>query len=255
MRVIFVGVGEACDERYPNTSILVKIFGSEGKKRCFLLDCGFSAAHAFWNYVTNPEKLDAIWISHFHGDHFMGVPLLLLRMWEMGRKRPLTIIGQKGIVDVVEKAMELSYPGFMNRFRFELTFIECEPGISREILGCTWSFAETEHSKRNLAVAIETSSEKLFYSGDGRPSSDSVELISGSTIIIHEAFHVRDEVPGHGTVKNVVEIARNRNIKHLALVHMQRDVRKWRELQIRRELAKLEDINVYLPLPGECLEL
>ncbi len=254
MRITFIGVGEACDERFANTSILLGEYDSNGKKRHILLDCGFSVAHAFWKYVSNPELLDAIWISHFHGDHFMGIPLLLLRMWEMNRKRPLVIVGQKGVSNIIEQAMELSYPGFANRFRFELTFIECEPGISREVVGFIWNFAKTEHSQPNLALSIETPSGKIFYSGDGRPTPESSELALNAILMIHEAFHVKDEVPGHGTVKNVIDTAIACKAKHLALVHMQRDVRKWRELQIRAELGTLKEIKAFLPVCGETME-
>ncbi len=254
MKITFIGVGEACDERFVNTSILVSENDSNGRMRYILLDCGFSVAHAFWKHVSNPELLDVIWISHFHGDHFMGVPLLLLRMWEMNRKRPLIIVGQKGISDIIEQAMNLSYPGFASRFKFELTFIECEAGISREIVGFRWNFAGTEHSRPNLAISIETPSGKIFYSGDGRPTPESSELASNSVIMIHEAFHVKNEVPGHGTVKNVIDTAVACKAKNLALVHMQRDVRRWRELQIRAELAALKDIRAFLPVCGENME-
>ena len=81
MRVIFSGVGEALDENRSNTSLIVTHSASESFQQV-LLDCGFSAAHAFWRYAPEPLHLDALWISHFHGDHFLGVPLMLLRFWE-----------------------------------------------------------------------------------------------------------------------------------------------------------------------------
>ena len=85
--VTFLGVGEACDERLPNTSVLIQPQNKETGS--LLLDCGFTVPASFFAYNQDPEDLSAIWISHFHGDHFFGLPLLLLRLYEEGRRAPL----------------------------------------------------------------------------------------------------------------------------------------------------------------------
>ena len=127
MKVIFLGVGEAFDERLENTSILVRA-GSGASQASVLLDCGFTAPSLYWRRSSGPDELDALWISHFHGDHFFGIPALLTRFWEMKRGKPFTILGQRGVEEVVLKAMELAYPSFRKRLAFDLRFIEIEPG-------------------------------------------------------------------------------------------------------------------------------
>ena len=77
MQVQFIGVGEAFDERYANTSVLVTVPGPDGPTHV-LLDCGFTAAAAYYRHANVGAALDAVWVSHFHGDHFLGLPLLLL---------------------------------------------------------------------------------------------------------------------------------------------------------------------------------
>ena len=66
MKIIFLGVGEACDERYLNTSLLIY-----SNKKTILLDCGFTITHQFFKYEKDEDALDIVWISHFHGDHFL----------------------------------------------------------------------------------------------------------------------------------------------------------------------------------------
>ncbi|MDD4733003.1 MAG: ribonuclease Z, partial [Desulfovibrio sp.] len=61
MRMIFSGVGEAFDETLPNTSILLE--GTDGES--LLLDCGFTAASAFWSVASRPLDLGAVCLSHF----------------------------------------------------------------------------------------------------------------------------------------------------------------------------------------------
>ena len=75
MRVTFLGVGEACDETMPNTSVWVET-EADNRRSSVLLDCGFTVPPNYWQRTSDPEDLDALWISHFHGDHFFGVPAL-----------------------------------------------------------------------------------------------------------------------------------------------------------------------------------
>ena len=127
MQVHFIGVGEAFDERYANTSVLVTMPGPDGPTHV-LLDCGFTAAAAYYTHANVGAGLDAVWVSHFHGDHFLGLPLLLLRFWDEGRTRPLTVVGPAGIEARIWQALELAYPGFCTRLQYPVVFVEAAPG-------------------------------------------------------------------------------------------------------------------------------
>ncbi len=84
MKVEFVGVGEAFDETLPNNSQILQWGDSR-----LLIDCGYSIPHAFWKHHPDSEYLDAIYISHRHADHYFGLPSILVRMAEDGRKKKL----------------------------------------------------------------------------------------------------------------------------------------------------------------------
>jgi ribonuclease Z len=254
MQVLFVGVGEACDERVPNTSLLVQA-GVGGARRSILLDCGFTAAARYWRHVADPDELDALWISHFHGDHFFGVPALLLRCWEMQRRKPLVILGQSGIRKVMEQAMDLAYPGFRGKLMYPLEFIELEVDKPLAVLGLTWRAAENEHSQRSLAVRIDDGEGSLVYSGDGRPTRETLALVRGCRLLVHEAFHLDGATPGHGTVQGCIDFARSARIATLALVHVQRDVRRDRYAEILEALNQVKDFHVLLPEPDDTLEI
>jgi ribonuclease Z len=257
MKITFLGVGEACDERHPNTSILLETESFKGETITMLMDCGFSVPFQFWKYVSNQEKLDAVWISHFHGDHFFGTPLLLLRLWEMKRQKPLTIIGQKGIGSIIEKALDLAYPGFKTKFTFELSFEEVREDEEYYFFDLTWRFAPTEHGQKNLSVAIIAPEGKIFYSGDGKPTEETEKMAEESLIIIHEAFHIEPSVPGHGTVGGVLEMAERAKAHSVACVHIQRDVRRLHEAKIRQMLSerKVTLTRTFLPESGDVLEI
>lgn len=254
MRVIFAGVGEAFDENLGNTTVLVTT-GSGKRKRQILLDCGFTGAHAFWKASQDPMDLDAIWVSHFHGDHFFGVPLVLLRFWEQGRTKALTLVGQMGIEEKVISAMDLAYPRFRPKIQFPIEFEEAAPGKDLDLLDFQWSFAENGHSSPCLAIRLDHDNKSIFYSGDGSPTDQTLALAERCHLLVHESYGLEKEQLGHGTMNLCVEFARKTRAQALALVHVNRDVRRVNAEEIKRKLAGLEGLRAFLPEPGDHFEI
>lgn len=254
LEITFLGVGEAFDESLPNTSLLIR-YGMGDSSVMLLLDCGFTAPPQFWKAVPEVDALDGVWISHFHGDHALGVPALLVRFWEEGRRKPLTFLGQKGIDSFIHKALDMAYPGFHEKVAFPIRFVEVETDQKGEISGLSFRAAENNHSQRDLAIRIDAHEKAIFYSGDGKPTSESLDLAKGCQLIVHEAFQLETEIPGHGTVKGSIDMARECGASTLALVHIQRRARKdvieW--LQHARHLPG--SLNVIVPEAGYRMTL
>jgi ribonuclease Z len=254
IEVVFLGVGEAFDEVLPNTSILIR-YSSETNPVTLLLDCGFTAPPQFWREVPAVDALDGIWISHFHGDHFLGLPALLIRFLEEGRNKALTLLGQKGIESVTRNAVDLAYPGFYEKLAFPIRFVEMEPKTNIALFGLTFQTAETAHSQRDLALRIDAQGTSIYYSGDGKPTPESMALAQGSQLIIHEAFHMETELVGHGTVIGSLDMAKRCKASHLALVHIQRNARS-QVLDKKQQFADLAgSVNVIIPEPGYMMLL
>ena len=254
MELNFLGVGEACDGNQPNTSILLKTNASETAGR-ILLDCGFSTPHQYISLNPSAEELEILWISHFHGDHFLGTPLLLLWFWEMNRAKPLNIIGPPGVKAKIDQALNLAYPNLMSRLGYSLLFHEAIPEVQLHISDSIWKAAYNEHSQPCLSLRLELNGKSIFYSGDGRPTTITQSLASGCDIIIHEAYGYEDAVPGHGSISTCLNFARTAGSKRLALVHMQRDVRT-QFLDALKDLQKeYTDIEIILPEKGSTISL
>ncbi|MCG6916744.1 MAG: ribonuclease Z [Deltaproteobacteria bacterium] len=250
MEITFLGVGEAFDEKIPNTSMLVRT-EIEGKSVSVLLDCGYSVPPKLWQQGMQPDTLDGIWISHFHADHAFGLPALLVRFWEEKRKKDLCFLGQKGIESFVLKCLNLAYPKFHPRLGFSLRFEEVEPGDTLTTFGLSWTTAVNDHPQRDLALRLAEKEKSLFYSGDGRPTSETRSLAAGVDLLVHEAFHLSKDIPGHGTVAGCLEMARDCKAKRLALVHIQRDLRRERFKEIRELARSVQDVEVIIPKPGD----
>ena len=254
MEILFLGVGEACDGNQPNTSILLKTDARETAGR-ILLDCGFSVPHQYLSLNPSEEELEILWISHFHGDHFLGTPLLLLWFWEMNRTKPLNIIGPPGVKVKIEQALNLAYPNLMSRLGYSLLFHEAIPEEQLHISDSTWKAAYNEHSQPCLSLRLELHGKSIFYSGDGRPTTLTKSLATGCDIIIHEAYGFEDTVPGHGSISACLNFARNSGSKRLAMVHMQRDVRPQSLDALKNLQKKYTDIEIMLPEKGSTISL
>lgn len=255
MHIVFLGVGEACDERLANTSILVTYQDHDRGQGNILLDCGFTVPPRFFMYFSDPDALDAVWISHFHGDHFMGVPLLLLRLWEMKRSKPLYFVGQEGLQGKVEAAMDLSYPKFREKMTYPLEYQIVRSEKTIDLVGLRWSFAATDHWQYNLALCLQGNEQSVYYSGDGGPRPSCEDLAYKCSLIVQEGFLIDQSILGHGDLNRCLELTAKAQADQLAIVHVQRDVRRQEELTIRNRLAQVNDFNAFLPEPGDELEI
>jgi ribonuclease Z len=79
------------------TSLLVSCKG-----RKLLIDCGEGTQISIKINKLGFKSIDAILFTHFHADHIAGFPGILLAIANSGRKEPLTIIGPRGLLDVVK---------------------------------------------------------------------------------------------------------------------------------------------------------
>jgi ribonuclease BN (tRNA processing enzyme) len=251
MDLLFIGVGEACDSEHGNTSILVT--SKETKTKKILLDCGFSVPHRFFNFCNDPDELDYLWISHFHGDHFFGLPLLLLRLREIGRKKPLTIIGQQEIRDKTIAVMELAYPGCLEKLGYQLIFKSINSANPLQLEGLSFKVTQTIHSLTNYGLLIDDGNHRLYYSGDGRPTDKVRGLIHGCDIVIHEAFSYEDIFHGHSSIATCRQLLLDESVKRLALVHIERTTRHNMSLSYFKEIN--QDKKILVPVSGTTLTI
>ena len=98
------------------TSLMTRFNGSS-----LLIDCGEGTQIAIKEKGWSFKPIDVICFTHYHGDHISGLPGLLLTMWNADRREPLTLIGPKGLVKVVN-SLRIIAP----ELPFEIQCIEIE---------------------------------------------------------------------------------------------------------------------------------
>ena len=119
----------------------------------------------------NPGDIEVVFISHFHADHFFGLPFLFLEYAELApRSKDLTIVGPPGIAKRVEMVTELGYANvFRKRDRgYALRFVEAGDGRTGEAAGCSFVARRVPHvpDLESFAYRVECPEGSVAYSGD-----------------------------------------------------------------------------------------
>ncbi|HUG06755.1 MAG TPA: MBL fold metallo-hydrolase, partial [Candidatus Limnocylindria bacterium] len=120
-RVRFIGSGDSFGSggRF-QTCILVDADGYR-----FLIDCGATSLVALKRSGVDPGSIDAVLLTHFHGDHSGGVPYLILDGQFGKRERPLLIAGPPGVRERMTAVFEAALPtSSRTKQRFGVSYLE-----------------------------------------------------------------------------------------------------------------------------------
>ena len=222
MQVTFLGTGEAFSPTKGSCSVLLEFAGA-GEVLRALLDCGFTTPQRLFS-ISDTKDLSFIYISHLHGDHFFGLPAILVRSWEEQRRKELVIVCPPGGEKVLKTAVELAYPGTLEKLEFEVEFIESGDGKVVNFDGIKIKTVRTLHSVDSYAVRIDQGGKRMVYTGDGTLTN--ADFCREADLLISEAYQYENAMYTrmHGTLEGASRLAREAKCKKLALVHVSRGI-------------------------------
>jgi ribonuclease BN (tRNA processing enzyme) len=197
MKLTIVGSGDAFGSggRF-NTCFMVETLG-----RTMLLDFGASSLVALRAQAIDPNRIDAIVLTHLHGDHFGGLPFLFLDGQFLSRRtRPLVIAGPPGTRARIDALLEVFFPrsgGTAWHFPWEV--IEITPKGTSEVIGLTITTAEVIHfsGAPSTAVRVSDGHSVLAYSGDTEWTDALLPIADGADLLIIECYEHARVVTGH----------------------------------------------------------
>ena len=110
MQIVFLGTGGS----WPSPKRNVAAIAVKRGREIILFDCGEGTQRQFMMSSLSFMQVQKIFITHFHGDHFLGLPGLVQSMTLNDRKEPLRIWGPRGIRNLMEVLLRIGYfsPGF-----------------------------------------------------------------------------------------------------------------------------------------------
>jgi ribonuclease BN (tRNA processing enzyme) len=164
--LVFIGTGDAfgAGGRRQSAMLLRAPGGS------VLLDCGATTCAGLCELGIDRKEIDAIVISHFHGDHYAGIPILLLAaLYEDERKQPLRIVGPPGVERRVhEMAAAMCYDIKGREWPFPILFQEYQAGEQIEVGPAQIRAFQTLHQPNTSphGLLVDTGAQRIAYSGD-----------------------------------------------------------------------------------------
>ena len=187
--IVFIGTSDAFGAGGRRQSAILVRGGSGG----ILLDCGGTTGSGLADLGIERGEIDSIAVSHFHGDHFGGIPLLLLAAnYEDRRKHALRIAGPRGIETRVRGLAEaMGHPIEDRDFTFPLIFEELPPGREVELGPARVQSFETHHSPDSVphGIVLETGGPRIAYSGDTGWFDALPDRVAGAEVFICECTY------------------------------------------------------------------
>lgn len=224
MQLQFVGCGDALGSggRF-NTC-----FHVTGERVNFLIDCGASSLPALKRLDIARDDIDLILITHFHGDHFAGLPFLLLDAQFTRRTRPLVIAGPEGIEMRLTQVMEALFEhSSKTKQRFDLSVVALKPKETRGFGAVEVTPFPAVHGESGgpfLAYRIEAEGRAIAYSADTEWTEALIPLARGADLFIAEAYYYEKIVKNHLSLKTLEKNLAEINPRRLVLTHMSDDM-------------------------------
>lgn len=225
MRLTFVGSGDA----FGSGGRFNTCFHVETNRTQFLIDCGASSLIALKRTKINRNAIETIFITHFHGDHFGGIPYFMLdAQFFSKRTSPLTIFGPAGLEKWFKRAMEITFPGSSDAKRkFDVRLMEARPGETSTVNGVTYHCTRVRHGPGEgpfLAYRFMLDGKSVAYTGDTEWVDALVEIGNGADLLIAEAYFFEKLVPFHLDFKTLESKLAQIAPKRLILTHMSKEM-------------------------------
>ena len=200
----------------------------DGPRSRFAIDFGASSLIALSQQGIDHNSLDAILLTHLHGDHCGGVPFLLMdAMLGARRTRPLVVAGPRDLGARMDALREALFPGSgVMTPRFPLEWIAMEPGRAHPVLDLMVTPEPARHTRETnpTALRVEVDGRVVTYTGDTEWTEDVARAARGADLLIAECYFHDKPVKWHLNYPDIVAHARGAGARRVILTHMSREM-------------------------------
>ncbi|PID61629.1 MAG: MBL fold metallo-hydrolase [Gammaproteobacteria bacterium] len=221
MNITLVGCGDAfASGRRFNTCLHVVT-----SRQRFLLDCGATSLTALRAADIERDRIDTIFITHFHADHFFGLPFLILDAHFIGkRSRTLRIVGPEGLEARLAALLDLSFgKDVFDLIGFRIDCREISPGETLELDGLSCRAERMVHSAPGgtcLGYRIAADDRTLAFTGDTEWNDNIIAIGRNADLLLSECCGYRTPVPTHLDLATLERKLPSVGARRVVLVHM-----------------------------------
>jgi ribonuclease BN (tRNA processing enzyme) len=225
LRLQFIGCGDA----FGSGGRFNTCFHLTGERTNLIIDCGASSLIAMKKLGIDRNAIDAILITHFHADHFGGLPFFMLdAQFFSKRTSPLVIVGPPGLEEWYVRVMETSFPGSSKVApKFPLTLREIRAGQTLEVCGARVKASQALHGPPDgpyFALRVEAEGRSVAYTGDTEWTPTLVDAAYEADVFIAEAYFRDKSVTTHLSLGMIEAHLSELRPKRLVLTHMSDDM-------------------------------
>lgn len=230
MNITILGSGDAFGSggRF-NTCLHVEA----GAER-LLIDCGGSGMVALNKAGIARNGLSTLLFTHFHGDHFGGLPAFLLdALFVSRRSEPLTVAGPAGIERRTMQALETDFPGASgNAWRFPIHFVEITPEQPARLSGVAVTAFPMRHDERAgpcQGYRLAHDGKVFAFSGDTAWTESLIPLAAGADALLVECYAHGIKLANHMDYLTLAAHRAQLETPRVILTHMGIDMLAHRE--------------------------
>ncbi|MBC8139747.1 MAG: MBL fold metallo-hydrolase [Fibrella sp.] len=249
LRVVLLGTGSprAYLNRAKSAALILAGYDA------FLLDCGGAVVDQLLRAGMYPHRINDVFFTHHHSDHNSGFFDFFISSWRShvgiikGRSEPLRVYGPTNTRAIIGRMREGFDYDVSLRIGYnksdaaaaEIVYTELDNGIIYEKNGVKVTVFEVDHRPVHpaLGYVFEYNGRKVVLSGDTRPVPAMADHAQNADLLIHDALQknwldaiaeanpedavqVRNPQKYHTTTLEAAQIARDANVKKLALTHL-----------------------------------
>jgi ribonuclease BN (tRNA processing enzyme) len=194
----------------------------------FLIDCGSSALIAMRKFAIDPNGVETVFLTHLHGDHFGGLPFLILDAQTVSRRTaPLTLVGPPGLRERLRDLMEVLYPGSSTlELGFALDVVALTPETPTTINGVQVTAFPVRHPSGapSFALRLGCDGKALCTTGDTEWTDTLIPAANGVDLLIAEASSAEQVIPYHLNWETLQRRLPEMGAKSVLLTHMGPDM-------------------------------
>jgi ribonuclease BN (tRNA processing enzyme) len=159
------------------------------------------------------DEIEVIFISHYHGDHFVGLPFLLLEYCYLTpRTKDLHIVGPPGCEEWIEDFSNKVYPNITRDAGYRRFYTDARPGETQAAGPLTFRALPMNHVKESMQAfgyRVQIGGKTIAYTGDTMFCEEAIELGDGADVYIVDCTYSEGSGPEHMGLDDV-KIIRDR---------------------------------------------